>query len=86
MEIIQFELGDKLEPVNDLLLCLGFYDGVHLGHQKLIKKAKEMGIYTIVVSIPGNYPGFALADQVIYANTVDCKQLHQMELHPNAEG
>ncbi len=37
----------------------------------LIKKAKEMGLYTIVTSIPGNYPGFALADKVYYENTVD---------------
>lgn len=37
----------------------------------LIKKAKEMGIHTIVVSIPGDYPGFALADQIYYENTVD---------------
>ena len=27
----------------------------------LIKKAKEMGLHTIVVSIPGNYPGFEIA-------------------------
>lgn len=38
----------------------------------LIKKAKEMGIYTIVVSIPGNYPGFSLADKVYYIDTTDC--------------
>lgn len=37
----------------------------------LIKKAKEMGVYTIVVSIPGKYPGFKLADKVYYENTVD---------------
>ena len=37
----------------------------------LIKAAKEMGIYTIVASIPGNYPGFPLADKVYYENTVD---------------
>lgn len=37
----------------------------------LIKKAKEIGLYTIVSSIPGNYPGFALADKVYYENTVD---------------
>ena len=30
----------------------------------LIKRAKEMGIYTIVVSIPGNYPGFELSEHV----------------------
>lgn len=37
----------------------------------LIKKAKEMGIYTIVVSIQGNYPGFELADKVCYLDTRD---------------
>ncbi|MCD8020526.1 MAG: ATP-grasp domain-containing protein [Clostridiales bacterium] len=37
----------------------------------LIKTAKRMGLYTIVVSIPGNYPGFVLADKVYYENTVD---------------
>lgn len=37
----------------------------------LIQTAKELGIYTIVASIPGNYPGFALADKVYYENTTD---------------
>ena len=37
----------------------------------LIKKAKEMGIHTIAVSIPGNYPGFAIADEICHINTVD---------------
>ena len=37
----------------------------------LIKKAKEMGIFTMAVSIPGNYPGFAVADEVCHINTVD---------------
>lgn len=37
----------------------------------LIKTAKEMGVYTIVTSIPGNYPGFSVADKVYYENTID---------------
>lgn len=37
----------------------------------LIRKAKEMGIYTIAVSIPGNYPGFSIADKCLYVNTTD---------------
>jgi len=37
----------------------------------LIKTAREMGIYTIAVSIPGNYPGFGFADEVLHINTVD---------------
>ena len=41
----------------------------------LIKTAKRLGIYSIVVSIPGNYPGFALADKVYYENTTDFKKI-----------
>lgn len=37
----------------------------------LIKKAKSMGLYTIVTSIPGNYPGFKYADEVLYVDTTD---------------
>ena len=37
----------------------------------LIQKAKEMGLETIVVSIPGNYPGFAFADKVYKLDTRD---------------
>lgn len=37
----------------------------------LIKTAKRMGLYTIVASIQGNYPGFKLADKVYYENTTD---------------
>lgn len=37
----------------------------------LIKKAKEMGLFVIVVSIAGNYPGFVLADKVYLVNTTD---------------
>ncbi len=44
----------------------------------LIKKAKEMGLYTIVASIEGNYPGFKLADKVYYANTVDINLIKEI--------
>lgn len=37
----------------------------------LIQKAKDLGLHTIVVSIKGEYPGFALADKVYYVNTTD---------------
>ena len=37
----------------------------------LIQKAKEMGLYTIAVSIPGPYPGFACADEALYLSTTD---------------
>ena len=34
----------------------------------LIETAKKLGYYTIVASIPGKYPGFALADKVYHVN------------------
>lgn len=37
----------------------------------LITKAKELGYFTIVLSIKGNYPGFALADKIYHENTTD---------------
>ncbi len=37
----------------------------------LIHRARERGLKTIVLSIPGNYPGFAAADKVYYVNTTD---------------
>lgn len=41
----------------------------------LIKKAKEMGLYTIVASIPGKYPGFQYADAVEYIDTTDLNKV-----------
>lgn len=37
----------------------------------LIQAAKRMGLFVIVVSIKGDYPGFTLADKVYYINTTD---------------
>lgn len=34
-----------------------------------------MGMHSIVVSIPGNYPGFDLADQVYYEDTTDWEKI-----------
>lgn len=43
MKIIDFDINTT--PVNDkdLVLCLGFFDGLHLGHQALINKALNEG-------------------------------------------
>ena len=44
MKIIEFDITNT--PVNDkdLVLCLGYYDGLHLGHQHLIKEALKEGL------------------------------------------
>lgn len=39
----------------------------------LILKAREMGLHTIVVSYRGNYPGFALADEICDLDTTDAE-------------
>lgn len=44
MKIVEFSINNV--PLNDkeLVLCLGFYDGLHLGHQKIIKQALGSGL------------------------------------------
>ena len=64
MEIIQFEYGEKLTPVPDLILCLGFFDGVHLGHQKLIKRAKKEGYKLGVLSF-NQSPAYVLGNKLV---------------------
>ena len=41
----------------------------------LIKKAKQMGLYVIVLSYQGKYPGFVWADKVYYVDTTDIEQV-----------
>lgn len=52
----------------------------------LIKTAKKLGIYTIVASIPGNYPGFELADKVYYENTTDYRKILNIARSENIDG
>lgn len=52
----------------------------------LIQRAKKLGIYSIVVSIPGNYPGFALADKVCYENTTDWEAILKIAREEKIDG
>ena len=52
----------------------------------LIKKAKEMGLYTIVASIPGKYPGFAYADKIYYVDTTDKEQICRISREEKISG
>lgn len=52
----------------------------------LIKTAKRLGIYTIVASIPGNYPGFELADKVYYENTTDYAKILSIARREKIDG
>lgn len=52
----------------------------------LIKTARRMGLHTIVVSIPGNYPGFQFADEVNYTNTVDYEAITTLAREKRVDG
>ena len=52
----------------------------------LIKTAKKMGLHTIVASIPGNYPGFEIADEILYENTVDYNAILESAKSKNVSG
>lgn len=44
MKIVEIDVNNlQLEPNPDCSLCLGYFDGVHLGHLELIQKAVENG-------------------------------------------
>lgn len=52
----------------------------------LIEAAKKRGLFTIVVSIPGDYPGFALADKVYSINTTDKEAVLAAALEEKIDG
>lgn len=52
----------------------------------LIKKAKEMGLYTIVISIPGNYPGFDCGDKSYYVDTTDKEKILKIAIDERIDG
>lgn len=60
--------------------------GAGIYQVQLIRTAKEMGLYTIVVSIPGHYPGFELADKVYYENTVDYEKILEIAREEKIDG
>lgn len=51
----------------------------------LIKKAKQLGLRTVVSSIEGNYPGFELADKVYYGDTTDSDKILKIAKQENID-
>jgi len=52
----------------------------------LILQAKKMGLYTVAVSRPGNYPGFAIADKIYELDTTDCEKVLAAAIRENIRG
>ena len=68
MKIIDFYIHNTPTNDKDLVLCLGFYDGLHLGHQHLIQKALDEG-YPVGVMTFDLAPAFLLGKKENYSLT-----------------
>lgn len=57
MKIIDIDVQNiELEEIKNLHLCLGFFDGVHLGHQDLINAALVSGVTGVMTfDVPPNF-------------------------------
>ena len=58
MKIIDIDLNElnELEEVKGLNLCLGFFDGLHLGHQEVINEALKDGVTGVMTfDVPPNF-------------------------------
>ena len=45
--------------------------GAGIGQVPILEKARERGVHTTAVTLPGNQPGIALADDVFYCDIFD---------------
>ena len=59
MKIFQFDYQHTPINMEKTILCLGFFDGVHLGHQSMINQAKNEG-YKVSVLTFDESPAFVL--------------------------
>ena len=59
MKIFQFDYQHTPINIEKTVLCLGFFDGVHLGHQSMIKQALNEG-YKVSVLTFDEAPAFVL--------------------------
>ncbi|HKM10572.1 MAG: riboflavin biosynthesis protein RibF [Bacilli bacterium] len=59
MELIEFSFTNTPKLNEKIVLCLGFFDGVHLGHQAIINAAKKEG-YKVGVLTFDNSPSVVL--------------------------
>lgn len=54
MQIWETDLSFTPRLAPSLTICLGYFDGVHLGHQALIAKAKQLGKPTALLTFDRN--------------------------------
>lgn len=77
MKVIKLSLNNVITMKEDLSLCIGYFDGLHLGHQKLIssakKYAKKHGIASGLITFDPD------PITVVRAMTEEKKHLYRME-------
>jgi riboflavin kinase/FMN adenylyltransferase len=54
MQVWETDLTSKPFSIPNLTICLGYFDGVHLGHQSLIKKGLSLGKPLAVLTFDRN--------------------------------
>lgn len=68
MQVIKLQepYDKQIIPQSQVVLCLGFFDGVHRGHQQVIltaqKKARQLGAKLAVLTLD-RYPGLIFAKE-----------------------
>ena len=56
MEIYRISPNSVIN-LNDITICLGYFDALHLGHLTLINKSKNLGKKVGVLTAGGDCPG-----------------------------
>ena len=59
MQIVEFKYPNVPTNTEDLIVCLGFFDGIHLGHQSIFKKARKEG-YKVAAFTFDNTPAYVV--------------------------
>ncbi len=74
MELIKYSLGDKTEKLGNCAVALGFFDGVHIGHRRLIAmltdEARRTGLTPCIFTFTENLKKSGKKQTLIY-NTED---------------
>lgn len=81
MNIIDIDANNiVLDEVKDLNLCLGFFDGIHLGHQEIIKKAVANGLTGVMTfDVPPHFAtGINLVNSCLTSLYDKCNILEKM--------
>lgn len=74
MKTIIINRIDEIQPIENLTLCLGFFDALHLGHLALLKKANELGGNVGVLTFSKNPKELLTSQKCSIINTLEMKQ------------